>query len=292
MSHSTISEPDVAALGVLSILPATQTPRGSFTDLYFTLKYTLPAHIFANSKALLEPEDCWNMLSPLTDMLSKLRTDWHHLKSPTEGRSEPMDSVAWLRQLRKRSSDVGRDTLLDGRTHGQVRWALYEDKPSFDAVRGHIIPRLYGIQSNKAYFAITVDGNCDGLHSTSRLLVKRDQEDFYETALSQLFPNIDLSDLSPETRRATLQNRIGSFSQLMLDAGGTREFIDHCYEGRTAAERDQRITHLVNVIVSSLGPCLYSAASIEALRDFAFGVCLTWSPTNGQRNMWMDLVAD
>lgn len=121
MSDSTNSEPDIAALGVLSILPATQRPNGSFSDLYFTLKYTLPAHIFENSKALLEPEDCWNMLSPLTDMLSKLRTDWHHLKSPAEERSEPLDSVAWVRQLRKRSSDVGRDTLLDGRTHGQVR---------------------------------------------------------------------------------------------------------------------------------------------------------------------------
>ena len=36
MSDNTISEPDVAALGVLSILPATQWPNRSFTDLYFT----------------------------------------------------------------------------------------------------------------------------------------------------------------------------------------------------------------------------------------------------------------
>lgn len=305
-----MTEPlQTSSLGILSLAasPIGNVGEHEKIPLCFALKYSPPSGMSEPGQPLRK-EDYWNMLSGLTDMMVALRQDWTRLQQPGDYASTLLSSDSWLAQVRARTQARGVDTVLDGSSHGPVRWEFCEDTVSFNSAPGDRVSRWVGIDTERPWFAVGIfraealgDPHFDPMLS-STLFARAERQSAYERDLEYLLTDRQASLLMVDTYGPQVQFAIAGKSLNWIKT--TREgqaTLAYCNAatGRTPAERQQEFERRVLQLGAiSVEFTRRHIPSDNLMHQFGYGVYTAWSLEGSQHSnlfqcfRWMSLVAE
>lgn len=246
-------------------------------------------------------EDFWHMLYPLSGVLTELRQDWHDLEQPENEASELLTSSAWLEQVRKWTALFGRDTFLDGRIHGPVRWTLHSDKASFDSAPGEKVGRFEGIDTTRPWFAIGLYvSSCQNhlnINMGSWLYVPPHLLYYYMRALEEMSGDVPHIPALSRMGNEYLHNAVARACMSWVhdtDGEGPASY-QACYAADTRSEFEHRAKELAEKSVAFVQA---QEPTIDLLDGFKYGVYKAWAGSSSQApeltecHTWMSFSAE